>query len=293
MSSYRTENKRIVKNTIYLYIRLIFVLVVNIYTSRVILDVLGVVDYGIYNVVAGFVSMFAFLNTSLTACIQRFYNYEIGIDKNNGFQNAYTASLLIQIFLAVIVAIMAEGVGFWYINEKLVVPADRLQAAIAVFHSSILSIVIVILQAPYSAAIISKEHINYYALVGIIDVLLKLAIIFLFPLLDIDPLSAYGWLLLGVTLIDFLLYYIFFKTKFKTRPKKSEKLTDLVKEMIKFSGWSTLGSFAQIIKNQGSVRGLAVRDFEESAQANGKSGSLSPLRIGIFSQERSLPVCIR
>ncbi len=249
--SYQQENRRIAKNTLFLYIRLIFVLFINIYTSRVILEALGLVDFGIYNVVAGFVSMFAFLNTSLIACVQRFYNYELGANKDGGFQNVYVASLIIQIILAFLVVIVTECVGIWYINEQLVVPPDRLQATKVVFHTSVLSIVFVIIQVPYSAAIVAKERISYYALVGIIDVVLKLSVVFILPYINTDTLSAYGWLLLGVSAVDFFLYFIYFKTKFKTRIEKVENLSALIRSMISFSGWSTLGSLAQITKNQG------------------------------------------
>lgn len=244
-------NDKIAKNTISLYLRMALVMVISLYTSRVILNTLGIEDYGIYNVVAGFVSMFAFLNTSLTACIQRYYNYEGGIDGEIGFTKVYITSVFIQVALAIVVLLLTESFGVWYLNHKLVIPDNRINAAQILFHCSVCSMVIVILQVPYSAAVIAKEHMGYYAIVGIIDIILKLGIVVILPYTKGDHLVLYGVFLFCVNVIDFFLYFVFFKRRFTTIKFRLTYHQTLFKEMMRFSGWSIFGSFAQIIRNQG------------------------------------------
>ena len=235
-------NSRIARNTIFLYIRMAFVMIVTLYTSRVILQVLGVTDFGIYNVVAGFVSMFSFLNTSLTASIQRFYNYENGKNGSEGFHKVFSTSFYIQLFLGIIILVLLETVGLYYLNNHLVIPEGRLQAARYVFHMSSLSLLFVIMQVPYSAAIIAKEYMDYYAVVGIIDVLLKLVIVLLLPYVTADNLIIYSLALLIVTIVDFFLYFIYAKRKIREVKLDSSFNGSIFKEMMSFSGWSILGS---------------------------------------------------
>lgn len=246
-----TGNSRIARNTIFLYIRMAFVMVVTLYTSRVILRELGVTDFGIYNVVAGFVSMFSFLNTSLTASIQRFYNYENGQRGSDGFHQVFTTSFYIQLFLAIIILILLETFGLYYLNNELVIPENRLTAARYVFHMSSLSLFFVIMQVPYSAAVIAKEYMDYYAVVGVIDVLLKLLIVMLLPFISADNLIVYAFALLLISIIDFILYYIYSKKKIGEVKLDSTFNTSIFKEMLSFSGWSILGSSAQVVRNQG------------------------------------------
>ena len=244
-------NSRIARNTIFLYIRMAFVMIVTLYTSRVILRELGVTDFGIYNVVAGFVSMFSFLNTSLTASIQRFYNYENGQKGSEGFHQVFTTSFYIQLFLAIIILILLETFGLYYLNNQLVIPNDRLNAARYVFHMSSLSLFLVIMQVPYSAAVIAKEYMDYYAVVGVVDVLLKLLIVILLPFISADNLIVYSFALLLISVIDFTLYYIYSKRKIYEVKLDSTFNSSIFKSMLSFSGWSILGSSAQVVRNQG------------------------------------------
>ena len=246
-----TGNSRIARNTIFLYIRMAFVMIVTLYTSRVILRELGVTDFGIYNVVAGFVSMFSFLNTSLTASIQRFYNYENGQRGSEGFHQVFTTSFYIQLFLAIIILLLLETFGLYYLNNELVIPVDRLPAARYVFHMSSLSLFFVIMQVPYSAAVIAKEYMDYYAVVGVIDVLLKLLIVILLPFISADNLIVYSLALLLISVIDFALYYIYSKRKIQEVKLDSTFNSSIFKSMLSFSGWSILGSSAQVVRNQG------------------------------------------
>lgn len=245
------SNKRIARNTIFLYIRMAFVMLVSLYISRVILAVLGVEEYGVYNVVAGFVSMFAFLNTSLSSCIQRFYNFENGRVGKDGFHNVYVTSFFIQALLSILVLVLVETVGLWYLNHKLVVPDGRLDAARILFQTSVGSMIVVIMQVPYSAAIMAKERMDYYAIVGIIDVLLKLSIVVVLKYISYDRLTFYGFLLLGVSIVDFLLFFVYAKLKDDTIYLELFFDKKLFSQMLSFSGWSMLGAFAQVIRNQG------------------------------------------
>lgn len=248
----KTEgNKRIVKNTLYLYIRLVFVLVVSLYTSRVVLQTLGIVDYGIYNVVAGFVSMFALLSTALTGATQRFYNYEIGTNGEEGISKIFISATYIQFIIVALIILFAETVGLWYVANKMVYPLDREAAVHIVYQSSVIALLFVVMQVPYSAAIVAHEKINYYAIVGVIDVILKLLIAVVVPHIGTDNLSIYGILITGVSIIDFAFYSVYARKKFpQLRFKRVFYLNTFV-EMLKFSGWSTLNTFSQVVKNQG------------------------------------------
>ena len=173
------NNKRIAKNTLFLYFRMLVALLLTLYTTRVLLSSFGEIDYGVYNVVAGVVAMFAFLNASLTACIQRFYNFEHGLTGDIGMNKVFITSCFIQVLLSIVVIILAETLGLWYMNNILVVPDDRLEASLVLYQCTVVSLVLVILQVPYSSAIMAYEKMDYYAYVGIIDVVLKLVIAFI------------------------------------------------------------------------------------------------------------------
>lgn len=245
------DSKRIAKNTLYLYIRLVFVLIVSLYTSRVVLQALGVVDYGIYNVVAGFVSMFALLNSSLSVVTQRFYNYEIGKNGEEEIRKVFISAYYIQLIIAVIVLLLAETIGLWYVINKMVYPPDRAFAVIVVYQASVLSLLFVLMQIPYSSAIIAHEKINYYAIISVIDVLLKLAIALVTPLVGIDNLCIYGVLIAGVSVVNFFCYSIYARYHFTQLRFERKFYKPTFMAMVKFSGWSALNSFSQVIKNQG------------------------------------------
>lgn len=247
----RIGNKRIAKNTFLLYIRLAIVLVISLYTSRVVLNTLGVVDYGIYNVVAGFVSMFGLLSSSLTNSVRRFYNYKIGENGLAGMQSIYITSIYIQLIIAVFILITAETIGLWYINNKLVFPQERYVAVVVVYHVAIVSLLFVVLQIPYSAAIIARERIDYYAIVGIIDVGLKLIIAFITPIFALDNLMVYGFLIAAISFVNFLLYFLYSKREFPELRFKRFYDKNLFVKMLKFSGWNAVLGFSSTVMDQG------------------------------------------
>ena len=196
MSDNSTNNKRIAKNTFFLTIRMIFVTLVYIYTSRVILNALGVVDYGIYNVIGGFVSMFGFLNLSLANGIQRFYNYELGAKGTGAITPVYNAALIIQGVLALVILLLLESVGLWYLYSKMVIPVERFHIAFWLFQFSVLTSLLTIIQIPFQAAIMSYEKMDFYAIVSIFDVLLNLFIALAIPFVSLDKLLIFGLLTL-------------------------------------------------------------------------------------------------
>ena len=245
------KNTTIAKNTLFLAIRMVFVLFVSLYTSRVFLNVLGVVDYGISNVVAGFVSMFGFLNTSLSNAIQRFYNSELGLSGKDGVTKVYNTSLIIQGIIAISVFLLLETVGLWYLTEKMVIPEDRFRVAFWLYQFSTISAVLVIMQSPFSAVIMAYEKMNVYALFSIFDTLLKLVFALILPYINIDKLLMYGFIYMVITLINFLLNFFYSKIKIKEIYFKKVYSKNMFKNMISFSGWNLLGTFACMAREQG------------------------------------------
>lgn len=251
MSDSSSKNTRIAKNTLFLYLRMFFVLLVSLYTTRVVLNALGVVDYGVYNVVAGFVAMFAFLNTSMSNGIQRFYNFKLGSEGEAALTKVYNTSLLIQGILSIIVVLLLETIGLWYINEKMVIPLDRMDTARWLYHFSVISLVLVIMQIPYSSAIIAHERMGFFALVSIIDAVAKLIIALILPYVGSDKLFVYGIYSLGIAIINFVLYYAYNKIHFKELLFRIEFDRELFISMLSFSGWNVFGTFAFMIRQQG------------------------------------------
>lgn len=247
-----SANNRIAKNTLFLFLRTAFALLVSLYTSRVVLRTLGVTDYGVYNVVAGFVSMFSFLNGSLSSGVQRFYNFELSQKGESGITKVYICATVVQVVLVLILLISLETIGVWYINNKLVVPIERLDAARYLFQFSVISMILVVMVIPYSAAIMAHERMDYYAIVGIIDVVIKLAIVLALPYINADQLIVYGFLTLCITVLNFLLYFLYAKKNFKSLSLSHFSLDrGLLKSMLGFSGWHVFGTFAQIGRTQG------------------------------------------
>lgn len=251
VNSNAVNNKRIAKNTFFLYGRMLFVLFVSIYTTRVVLNVLGIEDYGIYNVVCGFVAMFGFLNTSLSNGIQRFYNFEYAKGGNEGMKKVFQTAIVIQLLLAIFLSIIVEVIGIWYINSKMIIPDDRILAANWIFQFSVISLIFVILQVPFSASILAHERMDFYALVSIIDVLLKLGIVLLLPFLTGDKLIIYGVLQLLVSVLNFLFYYVYSKNTFREMVFEKSFHRDIFKSISTFSGWNVFATFAWMMQGQG------------------------------------------
>ena len=251
MSENLVKNKKIVANTIYLTIRMLFVLGVSLYTSRVFLAALGIVDFGIYNVVGGFVTMFAFLNNAMTTGVQRFYNVELGKNGIKGSNKVYIASIVSQSVLAVILLFLAETIGLWYMYNEMVIPESRFGSAVLIFHFSVASLVVNIMSVPYSGIIMAHEKMNYFALVSIFDVLLKLGVALILPFVSADRLVVYGFLMLLITILDFIMYSVYARLNFEEIRLVKCFHKGLLVELLSFSSWNVLGKVAIMLKEQG------------------------------------------
>lgn len=251
MMSDKTANQRIAKNTLFLYLRMSVVLVVSLYTTRIILNSLGVEDYGIYNVVCGFIAMFSFLNSTLSTSTNRFYNFEIGKGNEEGVSKVYSNSVIIQSSLAVLIFFSIELVGLWYLNNYMVIPCDRLSIANWIFQFALISMLFTILQTPYIASILAYERMNYYAVVSIIDVFLKLSIAISLPYIGMDKLFIYGFLIMMISVVDFALYSIYAIKKIKSLRFSKHIDLPLFKNMLLFTGWTFLNPLAYTGRSQG------------------------------------------
>lgn len=250
MADFSTNNKRIAKNTMFLYIRMFFTLIVSLYTSRVVLNTLGVVDYGVYNTVAGFVTMFAFLNATLSASMQRFYNFEsarIGLD---GFKKVYSSGIIIHVIVALLILILLETFGLWYVNNVMVIPPERLFSANVVYQLSLMSLCLIVMMIPFSGAVMAAERMDFYAIISILDVLLRLICILALPYLPYDKLITYGILYFLISVINITIYFIY--TKLTIFKFKYQFIYDkcFLKQLLSFSGWNIIGTFAFMLKGQ-------------------------------------------
>lgn len=245
------NNRRIAKNTLMLYFRMILTMLVSLYTSRVILNTLGVEDFGIYNVVGGVVSMFAFFNSAMSSATQRFLSYEIGKGDFVQLRKTFNATQVIHIGIAFFIFILAETIGLWFVKTYLVIPAERMDAAIWVYHFSVLSFMVSIIQVPYNATIIAHERMNVYAYVSILEVSLKLLIVFLLVGISFDKLKLYGILYFVVVLIIATIYRIYTRRNFEESKFEVVKDRQLYKTLISYSGWNLFGASAGVAQGQG------------------------------------------
>lgn len=224
---------------------------VSLYTSRVVLNVLGVSEFGIYNVVGGVVMMFSSLNTTMATAVQRFMNFEMGRKNFKGLNDIFNTSVIIHIFIAVIVFILLETVGVWFLNTQMNIQPMRMEAANWVLQFSIFTFVVTILSVPYDAVIIANEHMQAFALISIIEVSLKLLIVFALGWFDFDKLKLYAVLTFAVSVVLRFIYSNYSKKHFAEAKFKWEWHKNLFKEMFSFAGWNMIGVSSTLIRTQG------------------------------------------
>lgn len=251
MSVENTNNKRIAKNAMLLYCRMIILMFVSLYTSRVILSVLGVEDYGIYNVVGGVVTMAGIIVGSLSASCSRFITFSLGINDIEYQRKVFSSSIMILGTLSIILAIVLEVGGVWFLNNKMNIPDGRLDAANVVLQCTIITFIINLLSVPYNSAIIAHEQMSVYAYVSIIEVVLRLAVVLALYILPFDKLYTYAFLLLVVSIIVRFIYSIYCVNHFKEAKFNFVYDKQLLKEMFSFAGWSFVGCSAQTLLTQG------------------------------------------
>ena len=245
------NNKRIAINTILLYLRMFVTLSIGLYTSRVVLRVLGFEDYGLNNVVGGIIAMFAFINNAMINSTSRFLTYAIGEKNDQSVNDVFCTSLYIHFIIAILLIILGETIGLWFLNNKIVVPDGRIFAARWLYQLSILSAVIQVISVPYNAAIIAYEKMSAFAYLSILDAILKLVIVLLLQFAPYDRLITYATLLCAISILNRIIYGIYCKKNFTTCRFHLKWNHEVFKKMLAFAGWSTFGNFSFLFYTHG------------------------------------------
>ena len=266
-----SDNKRIAKNTLFLYLRMILVMGVTLYASRVVLDKLGVDDFSLYNVVGGIVGMLAFLNTSLSTGTARYLTYDLGSDDPTKLNNTFNTTLYTHIFLGIILLIIFETVGIWYIYNKLVVDPVRFDAAFIVFQISIVTMLINIIQVPFTSLIIAHEEMGIYAYVGIFEALAKLGAVYLLVVTDVDKLILYAILMALIQIMVAFAFWFYCKRHYNESRFKWYYDKSTFRSLISFSGWNIIANLSETLKSQGYLvlLNLFFQPFVVAAQTIG------------------------
>lgn len=246
-----SNSRRIVKNTAFLYIRMFLIIGTTLYSSRIVLQELGVSDYGIYNLVGGFVTMLGFFNAAMSSATQRYLSYDIGKGDFGKLKKTFSATLSIHIGIALLGLILAETVGLWYINSKMVFPHEKIYEVNVVYQFSILTFLLSIVQVPYNALIIARERMNIYAYVSILEALLKLSIVFVLIYVVWNKLIVYSILTFTVAFLIRITYQVYCRREFVESRYRFWYNRQYYMELISYSGWNLFGNIASIAKGQG------------------------------------------
>ncbi len=226
-------------------------MIVGLYTSRIVINALGITDYGVYNIIGGVVGLFGFINSSMTRSTQRFLNFELGKKENSFINKVFSNSIIIHASIAIIIMILAETVGLWFVMYKLVIPPEQMPAALVVYHCTILSTMIMIIGVPCTSLIIAFERMNIFAYFSTVDVSLKLLVALLISTISTAKLEVYAYLLLSVQVVSFLLYLLYCKMKFPEVKFIFKFNQQLLKRMFSFTSWTLIGELAYIGFTQG------------------------------------------
>lgn len=247
-----SNNKRIAKNTILLYIRMAITIVISLYTSRVVLQTLGVEDYGIYGLVGGIVIMLTFLNASMSGATSRFITFAIGEHNTQKIKDTFCTAFIIHVLIAFIIFVLAETIGFWFVYNKLVIPESRHFAAMIVYHLCILATMATVIQTPFNASIIAYERMDAFAYIEIANTCLKLLIVFLLPILPFDKLISYGALFLIINLCVLLMYVTYCRMNFDVCKVYKLKDRSHFSPMLRYCLWDLFGNLSGTLKQQGT-----------------------------------------
>ena len=246
-----SNNKLIAKNTLFLYCRMMITMIISLYTSRVVLQVLGVDDFGIYQSVGGIVGFLSFINSALGTGSSRFITYGLGEGNPEKLKKIFNTTLTIHIILAVLVVIIAETAGHWFLQNKLIIPSERMTAALWVFHFSILTVFFTITQVPYNASIIAHENMKVFAYISIIEAVSKLLIVYLLLIGGFDKLILYAILQFAISASILVFYRVYCSKKYKEVRFNVELDKPIFKEIVSFSGWSLFANSSIALNNQG------------------------------------------
>lgn len=251
MQDYSQQTRRIAKNTLMLYFRMMFLMLLGLFTSRIVLEALGESDYGIYNVVGGVVAMFTIISGSLTTAISRFITFELGKGEGARLKDVYSTSVIVQVILAIIIVVIVEPCGLWFIDNKMTIEPDRVEAARYVLHFSLLSFVVNLMSVPQMAVITAHEKMSAYAYIGIIDGLLRLGTALLISVYASERLVLYSILMLLTVLIVRLCYVVYCRRNFPAVRFKPIYDKTLLREMFSFAGWDFIGTSSGVLRDQG------------------------------------------
>lgn len=251
MTDASANNKRIAKNTLLLYFRMLFMMAVSLFTSRVVLDKLGITDYGIYNVVGGVVAMLGFLNGAMSNAVHRFLQIEMGRGDQESVNHIFNVSIVVHCVIALIVLVVMEFAGVWYLNTYINIPIERMDAAKWVLQCSIFTTVFSIVQTPYNAIIVSKEQMGVYAYISILEVSLKLGVVYMLGLGTFDRLKLYSVLMMLCTIGILTVYCVYCKKKYVEARFRFVKDFTAFKKMASFAGWNMVGEIAWAFTGQG------------------------------------------
>ena len=246
-----SDNKQIAKNTLFLYFRMILLVCIGLYTSRVILQALGIIDYGVFTAVGGIVAMLGFLNSSMAGSSQRFITFALGEGDNKVVNNAFITSFWVHALVALIFFVAAETLGLWFLYEKMVIPEERIPAALWVYQCSIVASIIAIMSVPYNSLIIAYERMSIFAYISIVEALMMLGIVFLLKLSLFDKLILYAFLLVLAKIVVFLIYRKYCIKYISTSKFQLVFERKLFERMVKFSLWSMNGNLAIVGTSQG------------------------------------------
>lgn len=251
MSNQSANNKRIAKNTLLLYMRTFLLMTISLFTSREVLAALGVDDYGIYNVVGGFVAMFSVISGALSSSISRFITFELGHGDKEKLNKIFSTSVNIQLLIGLLILILGETVGVWFLNTQMNIPSERLTAANWVLHCSLLSFIIGLISVPYNAAIIAHERMKAFAYVSILEAVLKLLVVYMLLVSDFDKLIIFSVLTLVVAVLIRFVYAVYCKRNFLECRYHFVYDKPLMKEMTGFAGWNFLTNGSYMLNTQG------------------------------------------
>ena len=246
-----SNNKRIAKNTLLLYFRMIFMMAVSLYTSRVVLDALGVEDFGIYNVVGGVITLFSFVNGAMSSSTQRYITFELGKGNTSQLQKVFQTSMNVHLLVALLILFLGETAGLWFFYEKMVIPPLRMVSAFWVYQFSIFTMMIMVVSVPYNAVIIAHERMSTFAYISVFEVLLKLGIVYLLYLTSSDKLIVYAALLCFMQLLIRVIYGYYCSCHFDETRYQWGWDSKLFREMLCFGGWNLWGGFAAVLFTQG------------------------------------------
>lgn len=247
----RLNNTRIVKNALLLYFRMIFMMAVSLYTSRVVLTALGVEDFGIYNVVGGVITLFSFLNGAMASSTQRYVTFELGKGNTDRLRKVFRTSVYIHLLIGLLIVLLGETLGLWFFYEKMVIPSSRMVAAFWVYQFSILTMVVMVMSVPYNAVIIAHERMSAFAYISVLEVMLKLGVVYLLYLTSADKLVVYAALLCLMQLLVRVVYGCYCHRNFEETRYRWSWDGSLFKEMLSFGGWNLWGGFSSVLFSQG------------------------------------------